>query len=868
MFGRYTERAHAALTAARETAERLHEKCVGTEHLLVGLLHTMNELPAEIASHMDEKKVMDILLEGRPDPDSTPAETVSSFSPRMKKLLEQSFAESKACNQTYVSAEHFWLALLKLDDSKGFSILSRLGVDPDRTRQQLLDMLAQGSQSTSSTPTPTSNPPSPAGDPPQPVNPEEPRENISSPRTGSTPSRAQGAERRGGQSGGQGLVGNTLRKFTIDLTSAAENHELDPCIGREKEIQRMIQILIRRTKNNPVLVGDAGVGKTAVVEGLAQRIAAGNVPEMLMGKRVLQLDLTAMLAGTHYRGDFEDRIKHLLEDIQKNGNILLFIDEMHMLMGAGESSEGTNDAANMLKPALSRGALQCIGCTTVEEFRKHIEKDKAMARRFQSVLIDEPSTADAEKILLGLRDRYESHHRVQISDEAIHAAVHLSSRYITDRFLPDKAVDLMDEAASRIRISAATAPPEVKELENQLEAVVVEKREAISRQDFEKAAAMRDQESQIRAEVQKKRESWSVERTSDRGLVTEQDIAAVVSEWTGIPVNEMSSTDIQRLTNLEEQLHERVIGQNEAVSAIARAIRRSRAGLKDPNRPIGSFLFLGPTGVGKTELCKALGAAVFGSESAVIRLDMSEYMEKISVTRLIGSAPGYVGYEEGGQLTEAVRRKPYSVVLLDEIEKAHPDVFNILLQVMDDGRLTDGQGRTVSFKNTIIVMTSNTGARELEQSRALGFGSQDPASEDKRTYDRMQAVTMKAVKDRFAPEFINRVDEMIVFHSLTQEDIRQIAELMLKQLANLLKERGSVLTWDQQVVNYLAKEGYDPKYGARPLRRLIQRRVEDLLSEELIAGHFSLRDQVALSMRDENTIVVTRVADTAVEDNT
>ncbi len=852
MFGRYTERAQAALAAAREAAELFHEKCVGTEHLLLGLLRTMAELPAEITSHVDEAKVIRILREGRPPIGNTPAEPVSSFSPRMKKLLEQSFAESKALNHTYVSAEHFWLALLKIDDSKGYSILVRLGVDLERTRRQMMDLLAQGPQ------TPPRRPPfRPPVAPSARGDGSDEGAGRSQPPAQSTP---DAQDRRPPARPAQNAMGNTLRKFTQDLTTAAENHELDPCVGREKEIQRLIQILIRRTKNNPVLVGDAGVGKTSVVEGLAQRIAAGNVPEMLMGKRVLKLDITGMVAGTRYRGDFEDRVKHLLDDIVKHGNVLLFVDELHMLMGAGETEDSPNDAANMLKPALSRRELQCIGCTTMEEFRKHIEQDKAMARRFQQVLIEEPTTDDAEKILLGLRDRYESHHRVQISDEAIHAAVQLSARYLPDRFLPDKAVDLMDEAASRIRISAATAPPEVKALEDRLEAILVEKREAISRQDYEKAALMRDQERKIREDVNQKRTEWSVERTADRGLVTEQDVAMVVSEWTGIPVSEMSATDIQRLVNLEELLHQRVVGQDEAVKALAKAVRRSRAGLKDPNRPIGAFLFLGPTGVGKTELCKALGASVFGSEDAIIRLDMSEYMEKISVTRLIGSAPGYVGYQEGGQLTEAVRTKPYSVILLDEIEKAHPDVFNILLQVMDDGRLTDGQGRTVSFKNTIIVMTSNTGARETEQSRPLGFGSNSSGAERQRSYEQMCSTVRKAVHDKFAPEFINRIDEMIVFHHLTEEDIRQIAGLMLRQLAARLEERGSTLTWDQAVVDFLAKEGFDAKYGARPLRRLIQHEVEDLLSEEIIAGHVSLKDRIALSMQDRN-VVVTRVED-------
>jgi len=641
---------------------------------------------------------------------------------------------------------------------------------------------------------------------------------------------------------------SVLEKYSRDLTAAAEKNELDPVIGRENEIQRIIQILIRRTKNNPVLIGEPGVGKSAVAEGLAQRIAQGNVPEMLLGKRVLSLDIGSMVAGTKYRGEFEERMKNVMDELHKSGNVLLFIDEIHTIIGAG-SAEGSLDAANILKPALSRGEIQCIGATTLDEYRKHIEKDAALERRFQPVQVGEPTAEETLSILYGLRDRYEAHHKVRITDEALAAAVRLSSRYIPDRFLPDKAVDLMDEAASRVRIQACTAPLDVREQEKRLEAVIIEKKEAISHQDFEKAAALRDQERNLNREIEAKRSEWSKAQTAARDVVTEEDIAQVVSQWTGIPVKRMTEQEAQRLIRLEETLHSRLIGQEEAVSAVARAIRRARAGLKDPNRPVGSFIFLGPTGVGKTELCRALGEAMFGDENAVIRLDMSEYMEKHTVSRLVGSPPGYVGFEEGGQLTEAVRRKPYSVVLLDEVEKAHPDVFNMLLQILEDGRLTDNTGKTVDFKNTIVVMTSNAGAHAIGSGRAMGFGAGQ--RNDPRDYEVMKESVMKEIRDLFRPEFINRVDEIIVFHPLTEEEIRKITELMLAQVAKRLEEQEIRLTWDSLVTEKLARDGYDPKYGARPLRRLIQRSVEDTLSEELLAGHVRLGRDVRLTVKED-----------------
>ena len=639
----------------------------------------------------------------------------------------------------------------------------------------------------------------------------------------------------------------TLSQYCRDLTQAAQQNELDPVIGRDKEIQRIIQILSRRTKNNPVLIGEPGVGKSAVAEGLAQRIAQGNIPELLRDKRVLSLDMGALIAGSKYRGEFEERLKNVMEEIRKAGNVILFIDEIHNLVGAGKA-EGSMDAANILKPALARGELQCVGATTLDEYRKNIEKDAALERRFQPVMVGEPTQEEAFEILKGLRDRYEAHHKVRITDEALHAAVALSDRYIADRFLPDKAVDLMDEAASRVRIQSFTAPPDVKEQEQRLEAVQIEKREAIAHQDYEKAAGLRDQERALQKEISEKRAHWESQKNAAKDVVTEEDIAQIVASWTGIPVEKMTESEAERLLHLEDVLHQRVIGQDEAVSAVSRAIRRARAGLKDPKRPIGSFIFLGPTGVGKTELCRALGEAMFGDEDSVIRIDMSEYMEKHTTSRLVGSPPGYVGYEEGGQLTEAVRRKPYSVVLLDEVEKAHPDVFNILLQILEDGRLTDNTGRVVSFKNTIIVMTSNAGAHNIESKRSLGFGSS--AMVDARSYETMKDMVMKEVKELFRPEFINRVDELIVFHPLEEADIQKIARLFLHQLEKRLEERNIRLRYDDEVVAYLAQEGFDAKFGARPLRRVIQRLVEDSLSEELIAGTISLGDTVQLRMSD------------------
>ena len=811
IFGRFTERAQRALAAAQRAAAEMRQPYVGTEHLLLGLLKDTEGLPPSLAEKVSYDQVARLLQERQSEGVLITGTPRFEMTPRAKKLLEMSILESRRMGQTYVSAEHFWLALLREEDGVASSILRQLGVDFRLAREELIQRLRMERE------------------------PERP-----DPREGAS-------ETQGSSQGGK-----VLEQYTRDLTRAAQQNELDPVIGRDQEIQRIIQILIRRTKNNPVLIGEPGVGKSAVVEGLAQRIVQGNIPEMLVGKRVLSLDMGSMVAGSKFRGEFEERVKAVLEEVRKAGNILLFIDEIHTIVGAGQA-EGSLDAANIMKPALARGEVQCIGATTLEEYRKHIEKDAALERRFQPVMVGEPTAEEALAILHGLRDRYEAHHKVRITDEALSAAVSLSDRYIADRFLPDKAIDLMDEAASRVRIQAYTAPPDVKEQEKQLESVVIEKKEAIRHQDFEKAAALRDQERCLRQEIDLKRAAWAEKQSTARDVVTEDDIAAIVALWTGIPAQRMTESEAERLLHLEDVLHSRVIGQEEAVSAVSRAIRRARAGLKDPRRPIGSFIFLGPTGVGKTELCRALGEAMFGDEDAVIRIDMSEYMEKHTTSRLVGSPPGYVGYEEGGQLTEAVRRKPYSVVLLDEVEKAHPDVFNILLQILEDGRLTDNTGRVVSFKNTIIVMTSNAGAHSIDTGRSMGFGSRSMS--DVRSYEMMKDAVMKQVKELFRPEFINRVDELIVFHALEEKDIRAIAELMLRQVAARLQERGVTLTWTEEAAARLARDGYDAKYGARPLRRVIQRTVEDALSEELIAGRLKLGDTARLTLRNDRVAV-------------
>ncbi|MGI6239427.1 MAG: ATP-dependent Clp protease ATP-binding subunit [Christensenellales bacterium] len=790
-FAKFTERGQRALLSAQREAAQLGRTYVGTEHLLLGVLSdpgSAQPILREISLDSARGEIIQIL--GRGDDDS-PIKTMV-YTPRTKKVLEQSVREARELKQNYVGVEHILLALMREREGVAAHVLIKMGLDLSKAREELLRAIS-------------------------------------------------GQDEQGGaQSGNQDVETPVLDQFAHDLTKAAQAGELDPVIGRSNEIERIVQILSRRTKNNPVLIGEPGVGKSAIVEGLAQLIIEGNIPEILRNKRVVQLDLASMLAGAKYRGEFEERLKNAMAEIKKAGNVVLFIDELHTIVGAG-ASEGAIDAANILKPLLARGEMQCVGATTLNEYHKYIEKDAALERRFQPVTVGEPSKEESVSILMGLRDRYEAHHRVQITDEAITAAVTFSDRYISDRFLPDKAIDLIDEAASRVRIQAFTAPPDMKEQEARLEALNKETEEAVAHEDFEKAANLRDQKKQLHNEMIERRKAWEQRRNAQVEIVGEEEIAQIVSAWTGIPVSRMTEDEAKRLVNLESILHNRVVGQNEAVKAVARAIRRARAGLKDPNRPIGSFIFLGPTGVGKTELCKALGEALFGDETSLIRIDMSEYMEKFSVSRMIGSPPGYVGYEEGGQLTEKVRRKPYAVILLDEVEKAHPDVFNILLQILEDGRLTDGQGRVVDFKNTVIVMTSNAGAHELKKQRALGFGN---SVDDEKSYELMRDNIMDEVKKIFRPEFINRVDEIIVFHALDQQQIDEIAKLLLKSVKERLLERGIELDMDDDALKKISASGYDLQYGARPLRRAIQRMVEDALSEEILLGEIKLGDRV------------------------
>lgn len=793
-FKGFTEKANKALNIAIESAEEMQHNYVGTEHILYGLI---KEGSGVAATALQECGVTEDALREKIESingtRSLVQLTPDDFTPRTKRVLRSAVIISSKTGYTYVGTEHLLLAILSESDSYAVAFLEELGVSVERLAQAVSKGMQGGAD-----------------------------EGFG----GFDGENSQHSSSKGG---------SALDKFGRDLTQAAKNGEIDPVIGREKEIQRVIQILSRRTKNNPVLIGEPGVGKTAVAEGLALEISKGNVPEILKDKRVVSLDLTGMVAGAKYRGDFEERIKAAIDEVKKSKNTILFIDELHTIVGAG-AAEGSADAANILKPSLARGDFQVIGATTLNEYRKYIEKDAALERRFQPVKVGEPTPEQAIQILKGLRDSYEAHHKVKITDEAINAAVTLSSRYIADRYLPDKAIDLIDEGASKVRLASLTSPDNVKELENEIADYEKEKASAINEQDFERAARLRDEQKEVQLKLDEAKKKWQEQQKGNSGEVTAEDIAKIVSEWTGIPVVQLTKEESERLLNMEKVLHERVIGQDEAVTAIAKAIRRGRVGLKDPKRPVGSFIFLGPTGVGKTELCKALAEAMFGDENAMLRLDMSEYMEKHTVSKLIGSPPGYVGFEEGGQLTEKVRRKPYSVVLFDEIEKAHPDVFNMLLQILEDGRLTDSQGRTVDFKNTVIIMTSNVGARLItEKQNSLGFNSDSETAEESEKKDIKELVTGE-LRKVFRPEFLNRVDDIIVFNKLKKDEIKQIAVKMLGTLEKRLDKLDIKINFTDNAVSAIADKGFDDNYGARPLRRAIQNEIEDPLSEQMLEG--------------------------------
>ncbi|KGR86738.1 ATP-dependent Clp protease ATP-binding subunit [Lysinibacillus odysseyi] len=804
MFNRFTQRAQKVLQLAQEEAIRWKHESIGTEHILLGLIREGGGIAAkaleaiDISPQMIESGIEELVGKGTEN-----VGPIVHYTPRAKKVIELSVDESRKLGHSYIGTEHILLALIREGEGVAARVLANTGVSLNKARQQVLLLLGNND-----------------------------------------------ANSPGGQQQSQAVNTPTLDSLARDLTAVAREGSLDPVIGRSKEITRVVEVLSRRTKNNPVLIGEPGVGKTAIAEGLAQQIVNNEVPETLRDKRVMTLDMGTVVAGTKYRGEFEDRLKKVMDEIRQAGNIILFIDELHTLIGAG-GAEGAIDASNILKPSLARGELQCIGATTLDEYRKYIEKDAALERRFQPIQVDEPTIEETIQIIKGLRDRYEAHHRVKITDEAVEAAAKLSDRYISDRFLPDKAIDLIDEAGSKVRLRSFTIPPNLKELENKLENVRHEKNAAVQSQEFEKAAALRDTEQKLKEELEQTKKQWKEKQGKEESEVTVDDIASVVAMWTGIPVSKIAQEESAKLLNLEEQLHKRVVGQSEAVEAISRAIRRARAGLKDPKRPIGSFIFLGPTGVGKTELARALAETMFGDEDAMIRIDMSEYMEKHSTSRLVGAPPGYVGFDEGGQLTEKVRRKPYSVVLLDEIEKAHPDVFNILLQVLDDGRLTDSKGRVVDFRNTVVIMTSNVGADALKYQKNLGFNIGDTSSK----YKDMKGTMLEELKKAFRPEFLNRIDEMIVFHSLEKEQLKEIVSFMANALTKRLKEQNIELELTEAALEKIAQEGYDPQYGARPIRRALQKHVEDRLSEELLKGTVLTGQKVVFDYKDGEFIV-------------
>lgn len=798
LFGRLTERAQRVLAHAQEEAMRLNHSNIGTEHLLLGLMKEPEGIAAKvldafgITEEKVTKEVENLIGQGQ--------EQVGAihYTPRAKKVIELSMDEARKLNHTFVGTEHLLLGLIRENEGVAARVFANLDLNITKARAQVVKSLGS---------------------------PEQGSKNAQTTKNQATP---------------------TLDSLARDLTVIAEDGTLDPVIGRSDEITRVIEVLSRRTKNNPVLIGEPGVGKTAIVEGLAQAIVQNEVPETLKGKRVMSLDMGTVVAGTKYRGEFEERLKKVMEEIHQAGNIVLFIDELHTLIGAG-GAEGAIDASNILKPALARGELQCIGATTLDEYRKYIEKDAALERRFQPVKVDEPNTEDSISILKGLRDRYEAHHRINISDEAIEAAVNMSDRYISDRFLPDKAIDLIDEASSKVRLRNYTTPPSLKELESELETVKKEKDAAVHSQEFENAANLRDKQTKLEKQLEDTKNEWKKAQGEKNTCVTAEDIAVVIANWTGVPITKLNETESERLLNLESILHGRVIGQNDAVESISKAVRRARAGLKDPKRPIGSFIFLGPTGVGKTELARTLADAMFGEEDAMIRVDMSEFMEKHSVSRLVGSPPGYVGHDDGGQLTENVRRKPYSVILFDEIEKAHPDVFNILLQVLDDGHLTDSKGRKVDFRNTVIIMTSNVGAQELQNAKFVGFGAKESGPD----YETIRKTMMDELKQQFRPEFLNRVDDIIVFHKLEKSHLKEIVAKMAGNLTKRLSEQGIHITLSDSAQDKIADEGFDPEYGARPLTRAIQKNVEDNLSELILSGQDLVGKDVLVDYRDD-----------------